>query len=75
MVRRSSRSTIRKLASSSKLWELLADTDLLVTSSRPSGLARPGLDWESLHTRRPHLCQVRDDVGHPGADAGSPGTT
>ncbi len=51
-----------------QLWLLLADTDLLVTSSRPSALARLGLDWETLHARCPQLCQVAI-VGHPGADA------
>ena len=51
-----------------RLWVLLADTDLLVTSSRPSALARLGLDWETLHDRCPQLCQVAI-VGHPGVGA------
>ena len=51
-----------------RLWALLADTDLLLTSSRPSALARLGLDWESLHARLPRLCQVAI-VGHPGLGA------
>ena len=51
-----------------QLWVLLAVTDLLVTSSRPSALARLGLDWEALHARCPQLCQVAV-VGHPGVDA------
>jgi alpha-methylacyl-CoA racemase len=42
---------------------LLAETDLLLTSSRPSALARLGLDWTTLHTRYPRLCQVAI-VGH-----------
>ena len=50
------------------LWVLLADIDLLITSSRPSALARLGLDWGSLHARCPELCQVAI-VGHPGDDA------
>lgn len=50
------------------LWERLADTDLLLTSSRPSALARLGLDWPSLHERLPRLSQVAI-VGHPGPDA------
>jgi len=37
---------------------LLADADLLVTSSRLSALSRLGLGWEALHTRHPRLCQV-----------------
>jgi alpha-methylacyl-CoA racemase len=51
-----------------QLWALMGDADLLVTSSRPSALARLGLDWESLHARFPQLCQVAI-VGHPGGDA------
>lgn len=50
------------------LWTLLEETDLLLTSNRPSALARLGLDWESVHARLPGLCQV-SIVGHPGADA------
>lgn len=34
-------------------------TDVLITSFRPSALARLGLDWESLHARFPRLCVVR----------------
>lgn len=37
---------------------LLADADLMVTSSRLSALARLGLAWEAIHTRHPRLCQV-----------------
>lgn len=51
-----------------QLWALLAETDLLLTSSRPSALARLGLAWDSVHARCPQLCQVAI-VGHPGADA------
>lgn len=50
------------------LWELLADTDLLIVSNRPSALARLGLDWETVHVRLPRLCQV-SIVGHPGEGA------
>lgn len=50
------------------LWTLLAETDLLLTSSRPSALARLGLDWGSLHERLPRLCQV-SIVGHPADQA------
>ncbi|MDE9364134.1 CoA transferase [Luteipulveratus sp. YIM 133132] len=50
------------------LWGLLSDADLLLTSSRPSALARLGLDPETLHARLPGLCQVAI-VGHPGAGA------
>ncbi|MBO1754976.1 CoA transferase [Allobranchiibius sp. CTAmp26] len=54
------------------LWELLEDTDLLLTSSRPRALERLGLDWESLHARLPRLSQVAI-VGHPGAGGDLPG--
>ncbi|KNX39639.1 CoA transferase [Luteipulveratus halotolerans] len=50
------------------LWALLGETDLLVTSSRPSALARLDLGWESVHQRVPGLCQVAI-VGHPGDEA------
>jgi crotonobetainyl-CoA:carnitine CoA-transferase CaiB-like acyl-CoA transferase len=41
----------------------LAAADLLITSTRPTGLARLGLAWPDLHTRFPRLCQVAI-VGH-----------
>ena len=54
------------------LWELLEDTDLLLTSSRPRALERLGLDWETVHARLPRLSQIAI-VGHPGADGDLPG--
>jgi crotonobetainyl-CoA:carnitine CoA-transferase CaiB-like acyl-CoA transferase len=42
----------------SQLDEMLANTDLLLTSFRPSALKRLGLDWERLHARYPRLCFV-----------------
>ncbi len=47
------------------LWGHLADADLLLTSSRPTALARLGLDWPAIHARSPRLCQVAI-VGFPG---------
>lgn len=47
---------------------LLAQTDVFLTSSRPSALARLGLDHASVSARHPRVCQV-DIVGHPGDDA------
>lgn len=44
--------------------DLLADTDLLLTSQRPSALDRLGLGWEKLHSEYPRLCQVAM-VGYP----------
>jgi alpha-methylacyl-CoA racemase len=52
--------------------QLLGDTDLLVTSSRPSSLERLGLDWPRLHARYPRLCYVAI-VGSASPDADRPG--
>ncbi len=38
-----------------KLHKLLAKTDVLLTSFRPSALARLGLSWKQLHKAHPHL--------------------
>lgn len=55
-----------------ELDRLLHDADLLVTSHRPSALARLGLDWTTIHSRHPHLCQIAI-VGHTGDGAEVPG--
>lgn len=47
-----------------KLDDLLAQSELLLASFRPSALQRLGLDWESLHARHPRLCFV-GIVGYP----------
>ena len=47
---------------------LLADTDVFLTSSRPSALVRLGLDHATVGGRHTHVCQV-DIVGHPGDGA------
>lgn len=41
-----------------KLHKLLAKTDVLLTSFRPSALSRLGLAWKALHKAHPHLSQV-----------------
>jgi alpha-methylacyl-CoA racemase len=41
-----------------KLHKLLATTDVLLTSFRPSALARLGLAWKTLHTSYPQLSLV-----------------
>ncbi len=46
---------------------LLAQADILLTSSRPAALARLGLDRANLSVRHPALCQVAI-VGHADAD-------
>ena len=52
--------------------ELLADTDIFLTSSRPSALARLGLDHATVSGRHTQVCQV-DIVGYPGDGAEVPG--
>ena len=50
----------------------LARTDVLLTSFRPSALAKLGLAWEDLHARYPDLSQVAI-VGAAGERAEEPG--
>jgi len=50
----------------------LARTDILLTSFRPSALAKLGLAWRELHSRHPALSQVAI-VGAPAARAEEPG--
>ena len=50
----------------------LARTDLLLTSFRPSALAKLGLGWKALHKAYPALSVVAI-VGAPGARAEEPG--
>ncbi|MBV9774191.1 MAG: CoA transferase [Gemmatimonadetes bacterium] len=50
-----------------RLDALLAEADLLVTSTRPGALRRLGLGWEELHARHPRLCQVAI-FGYPGSE-------
>jgi len=57
-----------------RLFELLDDADLFLTSHRTQALEKLGLGWDALHERFPKLCQVaivgelapRDNV--PGHD-------
>ncbi len=56
---------LKEAADRAALDSLLAGADLLLTSSRPSALARLGLDWASVHGRFPRLCYVAI-VGYPG---------
>lgn len=51
---------------------LLAAADLLITASRPAGLARLGLAWDNLHAAYPDLCQVAI-VGHAAPAEDRPG--
>jgi crotonobetainyl-CoA:carnitine CoA-transferase CaiB-like acyl-CoA transferase len=52
--------------------DLLAATDLLLTSSRPGALARLGLGPDDLPARHPRLCHVAI-VGYPAPDGERPG--
>ena len=47
-----------------RLDELLAESDLLLASFRPSALQRLSLDWQSLHRRFPRLC-FAGIIGYP----------
>jgi len=47
-----------------KLDDLLAESDLLLASFRPSALERLNLDWPSLHSRHPSLC-FAGIIGYP----------
>ncbi len=55
-----------------QLHRTLNQTEVLLTSFRPSALAKLGLGWEALHARHPALSQVAI-VGAPGARAEEPG--
>ncbi|VTU29110.1 CoA transferase [Variovorax sp. RA8] len=55
-----------------QLHRALGQTEVLLTSFRPSALAKLGLGWEALHARHPALSQVAI-VGAPGARAEEPG--
>jgi alpha-methylacyl-CoA racemase len=51
---------------------LLAQADILITASRPSSLARLGLDPETVAKKHPRLCQIAI-VGESGVHAENPG--
>ena len=54
------------------LHKALATTDVLLSSFRPSALAKLGLGWKALHKRHPALSHVAI-VGAPGERAEEPG--
>lgn len=47
-----------------RLDDLLAESDLLLASFRPSALRRLDLDWDNLHARFPRLC-FAGIIGYP----------
>jgi alpha-methylacyl-CoA racemase len=55
-----------------RLQRELSQADVLLTSFRPSALAKLGLDWKRLHKAYPQLCQVAI-VGAAGERAEEPG--
>jgi alpha-methylacyl-CoA racemase len=55
-----------------RLHQALDQTEVLLTSFRPSALAKLGLGWEALQARHPALSQVAI-VGAPGERAEEPG--
>jgi alpha-methylacyl-CoA racemase len=55
-----------------QLHKLLANTDVLLTSFRPSALKKLGMAWSDLHAQFPALNLV-SIVGSPGAGAEIPG--
>jgi crotonobetainyl-CoA:carnitine CoA-transferase CaiB-like acyl-CoA transferase len=59
-------------AGQAQLHQALADTDVLLTSFRPSALHKLGLGWAALQARYPALSLVAI-VGAPGARAEEPG--
>jgi len=54
---------LKELAGRARLDNLLASSDLLITATRPSGLARLGLSWPELHARHFKLSQIAI-IGH-----------
>jgi crotonobetainyl-CoA:carnitine CoA-transferase CaiB-like acyl-CoA transferase len=63
---------LKSVDGKARLLQLLADADLLITSSRPHTLAKLGLDWHKLHPHFPRLCGVAI-VGYAPPDEDRPG--
>jgi crotonobetainyl-CoA:carnitine CoA-transferase CaiB-like acyl-CoA transferase len=63
---------LKEPAARAALDELLGKSDLLLTASRPSALARLGLEWPTLHARYPRLTHVAI-VGHAAPGGERPG--
>ena len=55
---------LKEEAGHKQLDDRLDSSDLLITAMRPAALQRLGLDWPTLHARRPRLCHVAI-VGYP----------
>ena len=65
-------SDLKTARGQAKLRQLLAKTDVLITSFRPSALKKLGLEWKKLHALYPSLCMV-SIVGALGERAEEPG--
>jgi crotonobetainyl-CoA:carnitine CoA-transferase CaiB-like acyl-CoA transferase len=63
---------LKSIDGKARLLQLLADTDVLLASSRPRTLARLGLGWDTLHAHFPKLCYVAI-VGFAPPDEDRPG--
>ncbi len=63
---------LKALRGQAALAKRLARCDVLLTSFRPSALAKLGLDWKALRRAHPHLSLVQI-VGAPGPQAEVPG--
>lgn len=63
---------LKDAADRRELDALLANADLLLTSSRPASLTRLGLSWNTLREEHPRLSQVAI-VGYPAPRENEPG--
>jgi crotonobetainyl-CoA:carnitine CoA-transferase CaiB-like acyl-CoA transferase len=63
---------LKSAAGQAAVHKLLAKTDVLLTSFRPSALTKLGLGWKALHKQYPALSLI-EVVGAPGALAEIPG--
>jgi crotonobetainyl-CoA:carnitine CoA-transferase CaiB-like acyl-CoA transferase len=63
---------LKTAAGQTALHKLLPQTDVLLTSFRPSALAKLGLGWKTLHKQYPTLSLI-EVVGAPGPLAEIPG--
>jgi crotonobetainyl-CoA:carnitine CoA-transferase CaiB-like acyl-CoA transferase len=63
---------LKTAAGQAALHKLLPNTDILLTSFRPSALAKLGLSWKTLHKQYPALSLI-EVVGAPGSLAEIPG--
>jgi alpha-methylacyl-CoA racemase len=63
---------LKVAADRERLNPILAESDLLLTSSRPSALDRLGLSWSEVHSQFPRLCQVAI-IGHAPPNENQPG--